>query len=78
MRRRLREWTRTLPSIYCRKKKCDKAHFGKLDRGKDEVGVDCTAEVSSTAEISSDTYGPSPEFPESVVPPAKVNRDEST
>ena len=72
MKRRLREWTRTLPTVYCRKRKCDKAHFGKLDGGKDEDGVDCTAEISS------DTYGPTPEFPETVAPPAKVNRDEST
>lgn len=43
MKEELRTWTKTLPEEYCRAGDCDKAHFGKLDRGQDGDGVQCNA-----------------------------------
>lgn len=75
MKRSLREWTKTLPSVYCRGKKCKKASFGKLDRGTDEKGPSCTDKDES---ISSDGFFPLEEFPRPAIPPVKANRDDST
>jgi len=74
MKTKLREWTKTLPSVYCRSKRCKSAKFGKLDRGKDLEGS-CT---DYEEYMSSDGFVPVEGFPKPAIPPVEANRDDST